>query len=164
MKSMKPVWPTPTPLIRGHGRRNELEADEAGAEYMAKLGYAPSEMISMLSMMKDYEALQKNGPNPKVQPSKPTMASFPPTRATTVACAPWSAKPMPLRPKRAEAMAQAVYRSLTQGLIWGENFLAKEKKPERFSDMRLRVRFDFPKGWVQDSSNTKVTGHRCSRR
>ena len=46
-------------IIRGHGRRNELEADEAGAEYMAKLGYAPSEMISMLSMMKDYEALQK---------------------------------------------------------------------------------------------------------
>ena len=25
-------------IIRGHGRRNELEADEAGAEYMAKLG------------------------------------------------------------------------------------------------------------------------------
>ncbi|MDC0133825.1 M48 family metalloprotease, partial [Porticoccaceae bacterium] len=47
-------------LIRGHGRRNELEADEAGAEYMAKLGYAPSEMISMLSIMKDYESLQKN--------------------------------------------------------------------------------------------------------
>ena len=51
---------------------------------------------------------------------------------------------------------EAVYRSLTQGLIWGENFLAKEKKPERFSDMRLRVRFDFPKGWVQDSSNTSL--------
>ena len=47
-------------IIRGHGRRNELEADEAGAEYMAKLGYAPSEMISMLSIMKDYESLQKD--------------------------------------------------------------------------------------------------------
>ena len=46
-------------LIRGHGRRNELEADEAGAEYMAKLGYAPSEMISMLSIMKDYEVAAK---------------------------------------------------------------------------------------------------------
>ena len=40
-------------LIRGHGRRNELEADETGAEYMAKLGYEPKEMLSMLSIMKD---------------------------------------------------------------------------------------------------------------
>ena len=47
-------------IIRGHGRRNELEADEAGAEYMAKLGYKPGEMISMLSIMKDYELLQKD--------------------------------------------------------------------------------------------------------
>ena len=38
-------------LIRGHGRRNELEADETGAEYMAKLGYDPKEMLSMLSIM-----------------------------------------------------------------------------------------------------------------
>ena len=28
-------------LIKGHGRENELEADEAGARYMAKLGYDP---------------------------------------------------------------------------------------------------------------------------
>ena len=47
-------------IIRGHGRRNELEADEAGAEYMAKLGYAPTEMLSMLSIMEDYETLQKD--------------------------------------------------------------------------------------------------------
>ena len=38
-------------IIRGHGRRNELEADEAGAEYMAKLGYAPSEMIHVFQVL-----------------------------------------------------------------------------------------------------------------
>ena len=46
-------------LIRGHGRSNELEADEAGAQYMASLGYDPQEMLKMLSVMKDVESLQK---------------------------------------------------------------------------------------------------------
>ena len=45
------------------------------------------------------------------------------------------------------------YRELTNGLVWGENFLAKEQKPERFSDMQRRVRIDFPTDWVQDSAD-----------
>ena len=38
-------------LIKGRGRKNELEADETGTEYMAKLVYDPTEMLSMLSIM-----------------------------------------------------------------------------------------------------------------
>jgi predicted Zn-dependent protease len=143
-------------IIRGHGRRNELEADEAGAEYMAKLGYAPSEMISMLSMMKDYEALQKQRAKSKGAAKQTYHGIFSThprndSRLRTVV-----SKANAFKAKESRGNGEAVYRSLTQGLIWGENFLAKEKKPERFSDMRLRVRFDFPKGWVQDGSNTKL--------
>jgi predicted Zn-dependent protease len=143
-------------IIRGHGRRNELEADEAGAEYMAKLGYAPSEMISMLSMMKDYEALQKKRAKSKGAAKQTYHGIFSThprndSRLRTVV-----SKANAFKAKESRGNGEAVYRSLTQGLIWGENFLAKEKKPERFSDMRLRVRFDFPKGWVQDDSNTKL--------
>jgi len=94
-------------LIKGHGRRNELEADEAGAEYMAKLGYAPSEMISMLSIMKDYESLQSNGQNPGEPPNRPIMVSSPAIRATIADCAQWSPKPMLLKPISAEAMVQS---------------------------------------------------------
>lgn len=143
-------------IIRGHGRRNELEADEAGAKYMAKLGYAPSEMISMLSMMKDYEALQKKRAKSKGA-SKQTYHGIFSThprndsRLRTVV-----SRANAFKAEESRDNGEAVYRSLTQGLIWGENFLAKEKKPERFSDMRLRVRFDFPKDWVQDSNNNKV--------
>jgi predicted Zn-dependent protease len=139
-------------LIRGHGRRNELEADEAGAEYMAKLGYAPSEMISMLSIMKDYESLQKNRAKSKGA-SKQTyhgiFSSHPrnDSRLRTVVSKASAFKAEVSRDNGAD-----VYRTLTNGLIWGENFLAKENKPERFSDMRRRVRLDFPKDWVQDAS------------
>jgi len=136
-------------LIRGHGRRNELEADEAGAEYMAKLGYAPSEMISMLSIMKDYEMLQKDRAKAKGA-SKQTyhgiFSSHPrnDSRLRTVV-----SKAQTFQAEQPRDEGAEIYRQLTEGLIWGENFLAKEKKPERYSDMTLRVRFDYPEGWVQ---------------
>ena len=140
-------------LIRGYGRRNELEADEAGAEYMAKLGYAPSEMISMLSMMKDYELLQKDRAKAKGA-SKQTyhgiFSSHPrnDSRLRTVVT-----KAQSFQAKQSRGDGAATYRRLTEGLIWGENFLAKESKPERYSDMTLRVRFDYPKGWKQTNNS-----------
>ena len=141
-------------LIRGYGRRNELEADEAGAEYMAKLGYAPSEMISMLSIMKDYEMLQKDRAKAKGA-SKQTyhgiFSSHPrnDSRLRTVV-----SKAQTFQAKQSRGDGAATYRRLTEGLIWGENFLAKESKPERYSDMTLRVRFDYPKGWKQTNNSS----------
>jgi len=142
-------------IIRGHGRRNELEADEVGAEYMAKLGYKPNEMISMLSIMKDYEMLQKDRAKAKGA-SKQTyhgiFASHPrnDSRLRTVV-----SKAQRLRSSETRGKGAAQYRKLTEGLIWGENFLAKEKKPERYSNMKLRVRFDYPKGWIQTNDASK---------
>ena len=40
------------------------------------------------------------------------------------------------------------YRQLTDGLIWGVNFLAKTPPPERYSDLKLNVRIDFAKDWT----------------
>ena len=142
-------------IIRGHGRRNELEADEAGAEYMAKLGYKPSEMISMLSIMKDYEMLQKDRAKAKGA-SKQTyhgiFASHPrnDSRLRTVV-----SRAQRLQSSETRGNGAVQYRKLTDGLIWGENFLAKEKKPERYSDMQLRVRFDYPEGWTQTNNASK---------
>lgn len=142
-------------IIRGHGRRNELEADEAGAEYMAKLGYKPSEMISMLSIMKDYEMLQKDRAKARGA-SKQTyhgiFASHPrnDSRLRTVV-----SKAQRVQSSETRGDGAARYRKLTEGLIWGENFLAKEKQPERYSDMQLRVRFDYPAGWSQTNDTNK---------
>ena len=140
-------------LIRGYGRRNELEADEAGAEYMAKLGYAPSEMISMLSMMKDYELLQKDRARAKGA-SKQTyhgIFSSHPRNDSRLRTVVNKAKTFQAAQPRGDGAA--TYRQLTEGLIWGENFLAKESKPQRYSDMTLRVRFDYPEGWKQTNDS-----------
>jgi predicted Zn-dependent protease len=147
-------------LIRGHGRANELEADEAGAEYMARLGFDPREMLEMLSVMKDMESLQKKRAKEQGAPRQTyhgLFASHPrnDARLRSVVTQASSARPASTRDNGATR-----YRQLTDGLIWGENFAAKEKKTTRYSNMNLRVRFDFPEDWSQelDANGIGVSG------
>ena len=136
-------------LIRGRGRSNELEADEVGAEYMAKLGYDPQEMLEMLSIMKDYESLLKKRARARGS-SKQTyhgIFSTHPRNDSRLRTVVTKAKKIQSDNSRGDGAE--TYRQLTDGLIWGENFLAKEQKPERFSNMQLRLRMDFPKDWQQ---------------
>jgi predicted Zn-dependent protease len=136
-------------LIRGRGRSNELEADEVGAEYMAKLGYDPQQMLEMLAVMKDYESLLKKRARARGATKQTYHGIFSThprndSRLRTVVT-----KAKKLQSDNSRDSGAETYRQLTDGLIWGENFLAKEKKPERFSNMQLRIRMDFPKDWQQ---------------
>ena len=44
-----------TAWIRGYGRKHELEADRLGAEYLARTGYDPEEMIAVIGILKSQE-------------------------------------------------------------------------------------------------------------
>ena len=48
-----------TALLRGYGREHELEADRLGAEYIAKVGYDPEEMINVVGILKSQEEFDK---------------------------------------------------------------------------------------------------------
>ncbi|MGH1540934.1 MAG: M48 family metalloprotease [Arenicella sp.] len=41
--------------VKGYGRNLELEADKLGAKYLALAGYAPEDMIEVLTILKDQE-------------------------------------------------------------------------------------------------------------
>jgi predicted Zn-dependent protease len=45
-------------IIRGYGRDMELEADRLGAEYLARAGYDPAAMISVIRTLKDQERFE----------------------------------------------------------------------------------------------------------
>ncbi len=44
-----------TALVRGYGRDMELEADELGASYMARIGYDPQAVAEVIGVLKDHE-------------------------------------------------------------------------------------------------------------
>jgi predicted Zn-dependent protease len=136
-------------LIKGYGRENELEADEAGAEYMAELGYDPQEMLGMLSIMKDVELLQKERAKQSGAPRQTYHGIFSTHPRNDARLRSVVAKASSGKWEVTRDSGAARYRQLTEGLIWGENFAEKETRPERYSNMQMRVRFDFPEGWAQ---------------
>ncbi len=48
-----------TALIRGYGRKHELQADRLGAEYLARVGYDPKNMIDVVRVLKAQEEFNK---------------------------------------------------------------------------------------------------------
>lgn len=46
-------------IISGYGREAELEADRLGASYLAKAGYDPEAMISVISTLKDQDTFER---------------------------------------------------------------------------------------------------------
>jgi len=48
-----------TALIRGYGREHELQADRLGAEYLARVGYSPENMINVVRVLKAQEEFDK---------------------------------------------------------------------------------------------------------
>ena len=46
-------------LLSGYGREHELQADKLGAEYIARIGYAPKNMIDVVGVLKSQEEFAK---------------------------------------------------------------------------------------------------------
>jgi len=147
-------------LLKGHGRDNELQADEAAARYMVKLGYDPDQLLEMLGTMKDLENMQKalaaQGGAPRR--SYHGIFSSHPRNDMRLRSAVSKAEAIESPATRDEGAAR--YREMTEGLVWGDNFKEKETKPERYSDKVLRIQFDFPDGWThsKDSQTGTVSG------
>ena len=47
-------------ISQGYGREHELEADRLGAQYLAGIGYAPENMIEVVSVLKNQELFEKD--------------------------------------------------------------------------------------------------------
>ena len=47
-----------TALLRGYGREHELEADQLGAEYLARTGYDPQAMLDVIRALKNQETFE----------------------------------------------------------------------------------------------------------
>jgi predicted Zn-dependent protease len=147
-------------LLKGHGRDNELDADEAAARYMVKLGYDPEQMLEMLSTMKNLETLQKERAARAGAPRQTYHGIFSshPRNDMRLRSALGKAKAIDA-PATRDAGADR-YRAETEGIVWGVNFQEKEDKPERYADQVARVRFDYPDGWTwaEDPPTRSVTG------
>ncbi len=148
-------------LLKGHGRDNELEADETAARYMVLLGYDPEEMLNMLTTMKDLEVLQKDRAAKAGAGRQTYHGIFASHPRSDMRLRSGVAKAERLETGGApRGNGEERYRQMTEGLVWGENFKEKQADPERYYDMNRKIRLDFPEGWTytESSSDRSVQG------
>ena len=146
-----------TALVRGYGRDMELEADQIGAEYLVRLGYAPEAMIDVVRLLKNQELLElqlarQEGREPRVYHGVFSTHPDNDTRLREVVTAARKAGPAatPLPEGRQS------YLKRIEGLPVGPSREQGVVRGSRFYHANLGITLAFPSGWTVQNLPTKV--------
>jgi len=136
-----------TGIIRGYGRKHELEADRLGAEYLHKTAYNPEAMLDIIGVLKDQELYEKA--LAKKQNRAPNIyhgvfSTHPKNdeRLKTVIRAAKTLSPVKYRNNN-----QAQYFNSIDGLAWGQSADQGVIMQNRFMHAKLRIALQFPAHW-----------------
>lgn len=134
-------------LLSGYGREHELEADRLGAQYMAKTGYDPHEIIAVIGVLKDQETFEKQlaaeeNREPRVYHG--LFASHPDndTRLQQVV-----ASAGVLRTPAATRINQNGFLNMLDGLTFGDSEREGVRRGNQFYHKELGFALSFPAGW-----------------
>jgi predicted Zn-dependent protease len=140
-----------TALIRGYGRNHELEADRLGAEYLARVGYDPEEMLKVVEILKDQEDYDKQlakeeGREPRAYHG--TFSTHPAndTRLQEVIRAANKFKTPVTRESNSEKFLQ-----LMDGVVVGNSEKDGILRNNNFYHNDLDLFIAFPEGWKVDN-------------
>ena len=139
-----------TALLRGYGREHELEADRLGAEYLAKVGYDPEEMINVVGILKSQEEFDKQlakeeGREPRAYHG--TFSTHPSNdqRLQEVIRAANKFRSKNDRPDDGK------FLKLTNGMTLGSSAKDGVIRGNKFYHKDLDITITFPKGWKIDN-------------
>lgn len=135
-------------LISGYGRKQELESDGLGAEYIAKNNYNVDDMIGVIGILKDQElfAAQKAKAEGREVQSYHSLFSTHPKNDTRLQGVIKAAdkfrdisKPEP---------DDGTFLRLTNGMDYGEAESQGIVRGNKFYHKGLNLFLEFPKGWA----------------
>jgi predicted Zn-dependent protease len=137
-----------TGIIRGYGRKHELEADRLGAEYLHKSAYNPEAMLDVIGVLKDQELYEtalakKQNRQPRIYHGVFSTHPKNDERLKTVVRA---AKNLP--PVQYQGDNQAAYLNSINGMTWGQNTDQGVVLRGRFLHADLGISLQFPVNWL----------------
>ncbi len=145
-------------LVSGYGRNHELQADRLGAEYLAKSGYDPEQMLDVIGVLKNQELFSKakaKDAGKQVSSYHGVFSSHPANDQRlqeVVAAAKKFQIANPRRTDRTEFLRvqdRMIYgHSEEQGVVVNNNFYHKG----------LNLAISFPKGWQLQNQPASLTG------
>jgi predicted Zn-dependent protease len=135
-------------ILRGYGRKHELEADRLGAEYLHKSAYNPEAMLDVIGVLKDQELYEtalakKQNRQPKIYHGVFSTHPKNDDRLKTVVRA---AKNLP--PVQYRADNQVAYLNSIDGMTWGQNTDQGVVLRGRFLHAELGISLQFPVNWL----------------
>ncbi len=141
-----------TGIVRGYGRKHELEADKLGAQYLHKIGYNPESMLEVIGVLKNQEIYEralakKQNRQPNIYHGIFSTHPKNDNRLKTVVRA---AKKLS-RKKYHDANA-AKYLEMIDGITWGQNIKQGVVVNNRFMHPNLGIAIEFPKHWQVTNS------------
>ena len=136
-----------TGIIRGYGRKHELEADRLGAEYLHKSAYNPEAMLDVIGVLKDQELYEKALAEKQNRPPNiyhGVYSTHPKNdeRLKTVIRAAKNLSPVQYRDDN-----QATYFKLINGMAWGQSAHQGAILQNRFIHTQLGIALQFPRHW-----------------
>lgn len=151
-----------TALIRGYGREHELEADRLGAEYLAKVGYDPEEMINVVGILKSQEDFDKKIAKEEGREPRAYHGTF---------------STHPSNDKRLQEVIRAAnkYRTetsrdndgqflkLTNGMTLGSSSKDGIVRGNKFYHKDLGITLTFPSGWKIDNLPDRLIASNSTR-
>ena len=145
-----------TALVRGYGREHELEADRLGAEYLARSGYDPQEMLKVVGVLKSQEEFERQ--RAREQGRKPRIyhgvfATHPDNdlRLQEVIAAARQYQSDAKLPTNRDAYLRHV-----DGMVFGPSEHEGVLRGRRFYHRPLNIIVSFPRGWRVDNLPDRV--------
>jgi predicted Zn-dependent protease len=145
-----------TGIIRGYGRKHELEADRLGAEYLHKSAYNPEAMLDVIGVLKDQELYEsalakKQNRQPRIYHGVFSTHPKNDDRLKTVVRA---AKNLPSVQYQGDN--QAAYLNSIDGMTWGQNTDQGVVLRGRFQHAELGISLQFPVDWLVSNNPQRL--------
>ncbi len=143
-------------LLRGYGRDHELEADQLGAEYLARTDYDPQAMLDVIRVLKNQEEFEKKAA--KAEGREPNIyhglfATHPDndTRLQEVI-----ASADKYRSKSRGIVNRDIYLQEINGLTFGDSERDGVARDGHFYHAGLDFALQFPQGWIIKNFPTQL--------
>ncbi len=135
-----------TALLRGYGREHELEADRLGAEYLAKVGYDPEEMINVVGILKSQEEFDKQLAKEEGREPRAYHGLFSTHPANDLRLQEVIRAANKYRSKN-DRPDDGTFLRLTDGMTLGPSEKEGVIRGNKFYHKDLDITITFPKGW-----------------
>lgn len=141
-------------VIQGYSRSQEFEADTLGVRYMARAGYDPDGMVTLLATLEEHSALEarRRGLDSGRQNQFDIMATHPRAQDRVRAAIGQALSAQPRDPLR----LPEPYLAAIDGILYGDDPEQGIVRGTVFEHGPLQLRFEVPDGFVMINQPDKV--------